>query len=429
MAEGEGHFPAVLLGIVTGIALTHNGVKVSGLVILVAHIDAFLIDHVGRSLIGDLAVKVGILQSNVVVHCRRRQVVVAVGIHQTAGGVDLARQNVGDGIGAADAQTADPQAGVHIVVIQEVHLQGIGGVDQHHDAGDLALLLQAVRIGHQGSLVVVQRQVIEFGGDAVAVHIAGECTVIAFAAHTGEGDDDGIAVGSDGILHFSGIVFRIDLGDGSLTAQGGVLTAGAAFRCGVLQSGGILAVVPIPQGGIDLKAALFQCGLQAVSLGGVHVAGAGAAVGQIHGIDGQGGNLCAFCQRQSAVVHQQGCAFGFDLIAQGLTGFQTLGLGNAHALIIDGICVCILQFPEAVAGNQQGDGVVKHAQNDVHGGHDGQHHRKEDRQGLPGGNQSAFCLFIGFLFLLVGFCHDLISSFRLFDHVHNIAQALPFVTF
>ena len=408
MAKGEGHFPAVLLGIVTGIALTHNGVEVSGLVILVANVDAFLIDHVGRCLVGDLAVEIGVLQSNVVVHGGRRQVIIAVGIHQTAGGVDLARQDVGDSIGAADAQAADPQAGVHIIVVQEVHLQCVGGIDQHYDAGDLTLLLQAVSKSHQSSFIVVQRQVIEFGGNSVAVHIARECAVIALAAHAGEGDDDGVTVGSDGILDVSRIIFGIDLRDGSLAAQGGVLTAGAAFRYCILQSGSVLAVIPVPQGGVDFKAALFQCSLQAVCLGGIHVAGAGAAVGQVHGVDGQGANLCALGQRQCAVVHQQGCAFRFDFVAQGLAFFQPLGLGHAHGLIIDGIGVFIFQFPETVAGNQQGDGVVKHAQNDVQGCHDGQHHRTKDRQGLPGGDQPALCLFISFFLLLIGFCHSVL---------------------
>ena len=122
VTEGESNLLAVLLGIVAGIALTHNGVKVTGLVIFVANVDAFLIDHIGRGLIGHLTVKIGILQCQIVVHGRGGKIVVAIDVHERAGRIHNTGQNIGHGVGTADAQTADPQAGADVIVVQEVHL-------------------------------------------------------------------------------------------------------------------------------------------------------------------------------------------------------------------------------------------------------------------------------------------------------------------
>ena len=61
-----------------------------------------------------------------------------------------------------------------------------------------------------------------------AIHIAGERAVIAFTAHAGEGNDGSVAVSGDGILNSFGILCGVEFGDGNLTAQSGILTAGAA---------------------------------------------------------------------------------------------------------------------------------------------------------------------------------------------------------
>ena len=417
VTEGKGNFLAILGIIVTGITLTHNRVKVSGLVVLVAYVDAFLVYHVGGSLIGHLAVKVRVLQRQVVVHCGGRQVVVAVGIHQAAGGVNLAGQDIGNRIGTGNAQAADPQAGIHIVVVQEVHLQGVGGVDQNDDAGDLAFLLQAVSICHQCPLSVIQRQVVELGGHTVAVHIAGECAVIALAAHAGEGDDDGIAVGSDGVLDLLGIVGGIDLGDGGLAAQGGIFAAGAAFGCCCLQGCSLIAVIPIPQSSIDLKAALFQSCLQVVCLGCVNVTGTGTAIGQVHGVDGQSGNLGAGSQGQRAVVGQQCGTLSLYFIAESLTCRQSFVLRNAHTGVVNGILILVFQFPEAVAGDQEGDGVVEHSENDIDRDQDHSQDRTDERNSLPERNVLTLCFFVSLFRLLVAgfqFVHCFSSFFVIF---------------
>ena len=401
MAEGKGHFLAILLGIITGIALTHNCVKVSGLVVLVAYIDTFLIDHIGRSLLRHLTVIVTILKGNVVMHCRRGKVIVAVGIYQAAGGVDLTCQNVGHCVGTADTQTADPQTSIHIIVIQEIHLKRIGGVDQNDDAGDSAFLLEVIGISHQSSFIVVERKVIKLAGNTVTVHIAGECAIVALAADTGEGNDHCVIIGSDGVLYISGIVGRIDLRDGCLTTQRSIFAAGAAF-CGFLhQFRSFFAVIPVPQYGVYLKAALFQRCFQVISLGSIHITGAGTAVGQIHRVNGQCGNLCALPQGQCAVVEQQSRAFGFYFVAQILTGLQSLLLRNAHTGIVDRAIVSVLQLPEAVACQKQRYGVVEHTENDVQGDHDGRQDRAEQRNGLPKAHIFPLCLFVSFFRLLI----------------------------
>ena len=70
-------------------------------------------------------------------------------------------------------------------------------------------------------------------------------------------------------------------------------------------------------------------------------------------------------------------------------------------------CIPVLQLPEAVAGNQKGDGVIEHAKDNVQGQHDQGQDRAEQRQTLPQTNMLPLGLFIGLFFLFVGFCHEL----------------------
>ena len=132
-----------------GIAGAHNDVFIAGLIILVAHIDAFLIDHIALGAVRNQPEVAGVPGRHKIPHGGRGVVVIAVGVHQRAGGIDLARQNIRHRIGSADAHAADPQTGVDVIGIplEEIHLQRIRGVEQHNDAPDRAGRLQIVRLG------------------------------------------------------------------------------------------------------------------------------------------------------------------------------------------------------------------------------------------------------------------------------------------
>src|SRR5699024_7084230 len=102
VAKGERH--GVGIGIVAGVAGAHDHIFVAGLIILVSDVNAFLIDHIGAGICGDDALRVALVgDGGEVLHGGRRIVVVAVGIHQAAGRVDVAGKDLGHGIDAGNA--------------------------------------------------------------------------------------------------------------------------------------------------------------------------------------------------------------------------------------------------------------------------------------------------------------------------------------
>ena len=316
IAEGEGNSGGPV--VVAGIAGAHNSVLVAGLVVTVIQVDAFLI-HAVHTLhiraIGQQVVIccVGVSLGVEVVHGGVGHVVIQVGINQAAGRGNLASQQLGNTVDAGLAHVADPHSGIDAVIlaadlrVQEIHLNGVGRVDQNDDLLEGAVVLQGLQVLEQFLFFSGQGQVVTVAllafdpGIIGAVFATGQ--VSALAAGTGEHDDSSIAV-----------VSKAGLGAGQLAPGSFVHSVlGVGFQGIGDGSRGDAAVVlhhivrriQIPQGAVDLDALIFQSLLEVGSLAGVH----GAVAEQA--------DLCAACQGQGVVVVlQQGCAFGFNLCAQ-----------------------------------------------------------------------------------------------------------------
>ena len=380
VAEGVGH--GVAVGVVACVAVAGDEVLVAGLVVLVAHIDAFLVDHVGLSLGGHIAALdiafVG--GGGEVPHGGGAEVVVAVGIDQAAGGVDLAGQDLGHGIDAGDAHVTDPQCGVDVVlvVLEEIDLQGVGGIDQQDGLFDGAVFLHLGNVLQHSLLVLVERQIVDLAVGKVST----------LAADAGQGHDSGIAVLGNAVLDLVGVDIPRHLG-GDLTGGGDH----AALGAGVVLAGA--DGVEVPQSGVDGDTDLFEGGAQGVGGGGINIAGAGAAVHEVDAAAGEGADLSVGSQRQRiVVVHQQGSALGLDLLGQSQTVVDHLLGGVEVTGVILGVGVLVLQLPEAAAETGR-HGVVELLQKDAKRDRNDRHHGADDCQNLPRRNVLTLGLFVG----------------------------------
>ena len=380
MAEGVSDHVAV--GIIASVAAAGNKILIAGLVVFVAYVDALLIDHVAAALGGDIAaLDIAFVGSGgEVPHSGGAEVVVAVGIDQAAGGVDLAGQDLGNGVDAGDAHVTDPQRGVDVVlvVLEEIDLQGVGGVDQHDGLFDDAVLLHLGNVLQHFLLVVVERQIVDLAVGKVS----------ALAADAGQGHDSGIAVLGNAVLDLVGVDVPRHLG-GDLTGGG---------DCATLGSGVVLAGadgVEVPQGGVDGDTDLFEGGAQGVGGGGINVAGAGAAVHEVDTAAGEGADLRVGSQRQRiVVVHQQGSALGLDLLAEEQAVIDHfLGRIEIRGKIL-GVGVLVLQVPESAA-HESCDRVVELLQNKGKRDRNDHHYGADDRQDLPQRNVLTLGLFVG----------------------------------
>ena len=398
VAEGVCH--DVAIGVVACVAVAGNEVLVAGFVVFVAYIDAFLVNHVGLGLCGNIAaLNVAFIGGGgEVPHGGGAEVVVAVGVDQAAGGVDLAGQDFGHGVDAGDAHVTDPQRGVDVVlvVLEEIDLQGVGGVDQHDGLFDSAVLLHLGHVLQHGLLVLVEGQVVDL--------VVGE--VSALAADAGQGHDGGIAVLGNAVLDLVGVDVPRHL-SGDFTG-GGDGTGGIA---GVILAGA--GGVEVPQGGVDGDTDLFEGGAQGVGGGGIDVAGTGATVHEVDAAAGEGADLRVGSQGQRVVVvHQQGSALGLDLLGQSQTIVDHLLGGVEVTGEVLGVGVLVLQLPEAAA-KAGSHGIVELC------GQYGQRHgndhndRAEDRQDFPQRNVLTLGLFVGLF-------QGLLSHFQIIHYVFSL---------
>ena len=381
-AIAEGVSDHVAVGIIASVAAAGNEILIAGLVVFVAYVDALLIDHVaaalGRNIAAlDIAFVGG---GGEVPHSGGAVVIIAVGIHQTAGGVDLAGQDLGHGVDAGDAHVTDPEGGVDVVlvVLEEIDLQGVGRVDEDDDLFDLTVLLHLGQVGQHVLLVLVQSQVVN-----LAVGKVGTLT-----ANTGQGDDSGITVLGNAVFHVVGVDVP-----GSLGGGGTGRSNRAAIVAGIVLSsaGG----VEIPQGRVDGNADLFQGSAQGIGAGGINIAGAGAAVDQVRTGGGESADLGIRSQRQRiVVVHQQGCALGLDLLAedQAVIDHFLGGIKIRGKILSAGVLV--LQVPEGAA-YESGNRVVELLQIDGKRDRNDHHHGADDCQNLPRRNVLTLGLFVG----------------------------------
>ena len=260
IAEGEGHGLGVV--VIAYVLVAQHHVLIAGFVVAVADVDAFLIDHivfvVGLGEGQALFRRVGVGGHIGVLHSGRGGVVVAVGIHQTAGGIDFAAEQIADGADAALAHFAHPQAGVDAKVLaahsglDHIQLHRVGGVQQQHD------LLQGTG-GFQLSQLAQDVLFLGADGEHVAVRVAGahHGQVLAFAANTADDHDGGVAVLGNGIPFRGGEGAQGRFVDSEFFVLEDVVIQGTG--------GALLAVIlarafPIeaPQGGVHGEAVLLQ---------------------------------------------------------------------------------------------------------------------------------------------------------------------------
>ena len=157
---------ALALGGLGGVALVGQGVEVACLVILIALVDPLQLHQIPAGaqtvVVGRLDV-VGVVKDidAVVLRGGRERGVDRPGVGQVAGGQHRAAQQLGDAVGAVAAGVADPEDGVHrLVLLELLDLHGGAGVEQHDDFSE-ALLLDPV---DQVALVVGQGQDVAGGG-------------------------------------------------------------------------------------------------------------------------------------------------------------------------------------------------------------------------------------------------------------------------
>ena len=288
-AVGEGLDALLEAGVAQAVAegILHRGgvvdeaVRGGGLVVAVAHVDALGVLHI----VPGAQVAVGEVPR--VPEGGGGGEVVGVGVHQAAGGVDLAGQHVTHRVEAHRAGAAHPEGGVH-AVFQEAQLHGVGGVDQHDDLAEALGLDQSQQI----LLVPGQLQVMSAvvgGGVPGGVHVLGQ--VAALAADPGQDDHRHVGEALGLGQHRVGVGGGGDLGGGEVGA--GVAALGRPGDAGILVEAYQLLV--------DLQARVLQA-LDHVHVGGgVAGAGAGAAVDGIHGGVAEEVDLGAGGQGQGAV--------------------------------------------------------------------------------------------------------------------------------
>ena len=176
IAEGVAHFLGVVPAVgavegpgrAVGTSGAHHRVLISGLVVLVAHVDALGIDNVIIDVL--IAVDLVVLIEFIGVAPGHNALYAAVdhrgggdgaggvGIHRLAGGVDLTGQHICDGSAAVGAGHAGEQAGVHAVLLQEAqfHLELRG--EDHYDLAEHTGRFLVSQIGNQSLLIGGQVQ-------------------------------------------------------------------------------------------------------------------------------------------------------------------------------------------------------------------------------------------------------------------------------
>ena len=144
------------------VTLIHNGVKVAGLVVLVANVDVLSLDN------GIIHLNVGVgvrpLQVTEVLGSGRVRVLDCVGVGQMAGGIDIAREDVRHAVEAVAARQTNLQDSVNAcIILNLLYLHRAGVVQQHDDlaavgsfGGDSGVDQIALIIGQAQGVGLVQ---------------------------------------------------------------------------------------------------------------------------------------------------------------------------------------------------------------------------------------------------------------------------------
>ena len=323
-----------------GIALPHDGVKIAGLVVLVADVDVLGLDN--GIVHADVGVGVGPLQIAEILGAGGAGVLDGIGIGQMTGGADRTGENVGHTVEAVAARQADLQDSVNTdVVLDLLHLHGADIIQQNDD------LAAVGRLGGDGcidevALVVGQAQRVGLVQVLGGINTGGAGVVAAvFRGGAGNRDDHDIVV-----IHavLPACILTIHCGLARLLAGE---NAGGG-RCGdvvVLHSAAPaldLGFVHRLEGLVHVGHSLIQT--EALCLEGTdHIdcigirAGvcnkAGAHVAALNGIVAREAKQCDFLglilgQGQCAVVLQQDAALFAHPLTHVLNAVQQLGSGG-----------------------------------------------------------------------------------------------------
>ena len=175
------------------VALVHNGVKVTGLIVLVADVDVFCLDNGIIHL--NIGVGIGPLQVAEVLCSGRVCVLDRISIGQMARGVDITGEDVCHAVEAVAARQTYLQDGVNaVIVLNLLYFHRTGVVQQHND------LAAVGGFGVNGSLnqvalVIGQAQRVSLVQVLGRVHTGGAGVVAAvFRGGTGNRDDHHVVV-------------------------------------------------------------------------------------------------------------------------------------------------------------------------------------------------------------------------------------------
>ena len=362
-------------GLVSGLVAFAGGVvDPAGLVEAVAHIDALGILKVIA------AFQVGVGENACVPEGGRGGQVIGPGVCETAGGSDLPRQHLAHRVHAGGAGRADPQGGVHAVLLQKAGLHGVGGVQQHDDLFKVLGLHQ----GQQVLFVLGEFQIVAAvvclavtGG----IHILGQ--IVALAAGAGEHHHRHVGIRPCAVQQLLAVLAGGHLGGGEVRpAEAG---GHRAAHPGVF--------IKVHQVLVHRKARLGETLHQVHVAGVVAGAAARAAVDRVDGGVAEEVDGLAALQGQSAVfVFQQHDTLALQLLSHLLAGL--LGLVRRERQAVDADVLRARQPGVQIGGHEGVDGGKEDAAGDV----GSQHHRGE--QGQRDNGSPPFFLFLFHCLLL-----------------------------
>ena len=335
---------AVAEGIHNGSVIVDLAFRGGGFIPAVAHVDAFHVVHkvggddAGRAApaghFGGHIFGVGVHEfANVVIVGGSGQVG-HEGVDGAAGGIDLAHQDIAQGVEAGLAGAGGEDDGLDAgIIVDPAQFHGIGGVDHHdnlvkrggdffHHRGFAGGQLQIMLGGVQVFGVFAQAHAADAEHAAAVIHesggnsgIQGGGQVSAFAAGTGDDNDRGVGIALGLVDDAGGVIFF-----GAHFGNRPVLAEHADHG-----TGGAPVGVGFHQVGVVLDARVLQALEQTdgfIQPG--QGAGAGAAVDGIGGRPAEGVHLGVGFQRQQAVVLKQHKAFVGNVLAQVLGGLDAL---------------------------------------------------------------------------------------------------------
>ena len=367
VAKGVLHRGGVV--VLPGIALAQSLVEVAGLIVLIAHVDSLVIEH------GGLHVLPAVDQHHIphILHSGGGERIVSEGVHQMAGGVDIAAEHIGDGTAGITPGAGGPQHRADVGVVgHPAQLEGVVGVDhQDHIVEGIVEVLNDLQF-HGVRLQVML--ILVLGHIGPLAHVAAQVPALAAGAGQEKHGDGALrlALGAVG-----------DGGNGCLL-DGPVLRA--AVHDGAAAPGvcPMVVAVKLPQRLVDGKALLGKGGAHIAGDGG-H-AGAGAAGQQIHRGGGEQAQLGTRRHRQPPaalrpIVEEHKALRPRPAGVGLLGGLELFGVGDIPGVVVGIDIMARAALAEISLAEDVPENQVKPG-----GGHHGQHDGKRQKNCQQGRN-------------------------------------------